>query len=426
MRACPVPLLGLLAAACLPTSTSAGERTVPAEPGALVHAIETAEPGDILRLAPGLHGGPVEIDKPLTLDGGGAATVRGTGTGSVIRVTGPDVVLRGLYVTGSGPSLKTIDAGISVLKGALRTRVEGNRIVNNLVGVDVHGGRDVTISGNAIVGRRDLRQSERGPGVYVWQAPGLTVEENLIRSGRDGLFINTSSKAVYRNNRFEELRFAVHSMNADDIEVSGNVSVGNDLGYALMYSKRLVLKDNRSIRDRSHGILLNYANDSTVTGNLVLDGRDKCLFMYNANKNRVLGNRFEGCAIGIHFTAGSDRNVIAGNAFVGNRTQVKYVGTKWHEWSDKGRGNYWSDNAAFDLDGDGLADSPYRPNDVVDQILWSQPSARLLIGSPAVQLIRWSQSRFPGLLPGGVIDSHPLMKPVEIAPDPAKGPKEGS
>ena len=37
--------------------------------------------------------------------------------------------------------------------------------------------------------------------------------------------------------------------------------------------------------------------------------------------------------------------------------------------------------------------------------------ARLLLGSPAVQLIRWSQSRFPNLLPGGVIDSHPLMSP---------------
>ena len=45
-------------------------------------------------------------------------------------------------------------------------------------------------------------------------------------------------------------------------------------------------------------------------------------------------------------------------------------------------------------------------------ILCSQPSAKLLLGSPAVQLVRWSQSAFPALLPGGVIDSHPMMKPV--------------
>ena len=73
------------------------------------------------------------------------------------------------------------------------------------------------------------------------------------------------------------------------------------------------------------------------------------------------GNWFEGCAIGVHFTAGSERNSITGNAFISNRTQVKYVGTRYLDWSREGRGNYWSDNPAFDLNGDGIADEAYRP-----------------------------------------------------------------
>ena len=84
---------------------------------------------------------------------------------------------------------------------------------------------------------------------------------------------------------------------------------------------------------------------------------EKCVFIYNANKNRFSGNWFEGCEIGIHFTAGSEGNEIAGNAFIGNRNQVKYVGTRYLDWSKDGRGNYWSDNPAFDLNGDGIADS---------------------------------------------------------------------
>ena len=88
------------------------------------------------------------------------------------------------------------------------------------------------------------------------------------------------------------------------------------------------------------------------------------------------------------------------------------------EWSLNGRGNYWSDNPAFDLDGDGIADGVYRPNDLMDHILWSQPAARLLLGSPAVQLVRWTQSSFPATLPGGVVDSHPLMAPVDIPVPP--------
>ncbi len=176
------------------------------------------------------------------------------------------------------------------------------------------------------------------------------------------------------------------------------------------------MRSNVSEGDREHGIMLNYANEAVIEGNAVRDGREKCLFMYNANKNLLRGNRFEGCPIGIHFTAGSERNVITGNAFIGNRTQVKYVGTKSHEWSDGGRGNYWSDAGGFDMNGDGIADQAYRPNDMIDQVLWTQPAAAMLLGSPAVQLIRWAQKEFPGLLPGGVVDSAPLMKiPAEAA-----------
>ncbi|MET0710309.1 MAG: NosD domain-containing protein, partial [Tardiphaga sp.] len=115
--------------------------------------------------------------------------------------------------------------------------------------------------------------------------------------------------------------------------------------------------------------------------------------------------------IGVHFTAGSEGNEITGNAFVGNRNQVKYVGTRDLDWSKGGRGNYWSDNPAFDLDGDGIADTAYRPNDLVDRVLWTAPSAKVLINSPAVQVLRWAQAQFPALYPGGVVDTHPLMAP---------------
>ena len=111
-----------------------------------------------------------------------------------------------------------------------------------------------------------------------------------------------------------------------------------------------------------------------------------------------------------------ERNAIHGNSFVANRTQVKYVGTRDVEWSAGGRGNYWSDNPAFDLDGDGVADRPFRPNGLVDQILWREPLAKLLLNSPAVQVLRWAQSEFPTLHPGGVRDSAPLMDPPAISP----------
>ncbi len=179
-----------------------------------------------------------------------------------------------------------------------------------------------------------------------------------------------------------------------------------------MYSDNVVIENNLSRGDRDHGVMLNYTNKSTIIGNRVEEGGEKCVFIYNAHKNQFNQNLFAQCQIGIHFTAGSERNTFAQNSFISNRTQVKYVGSKWVDWSVEGKGNFWSDHSAFDLDGNGIADAAYRPNDIMDHVLWTQPAAKSLLGSPAVQLIRWSQSAFPALLPGGVVDKAPLMQPV--------------
>lgn len=402
----------------------AAEIRVPNEAGAIADAISRAADGDTLRLAPGTYSETLVLDRPLTLDGQGHAAIDGGGQGSVITVTGPGITVRGLTVTGSGDSHDTIDSGIQLTKTARAPVIESNTLKGNLYGIDIHGADDAIVRGNVIEGRQDRLMNRRGNGVYVWNAPGAVVDGNDVRWGRDGIFVNSSKKNTFTNNTFRDLRFAVHYMYADDSLVQGNVSVGNDLGYAMMFSTRVKVMDNVSLNDREHGVMLNYANRSEITGNVVIGAQEKCSFLYNSNKNVFTGNRFERCGIGIHFTAGSADNRITGNAFVGNRTQVKYISTKWDEWSEDGRGNYWSDFAGYDVDGDGLADAPYRPNDSMDHVLWTQPAAKLLLGSPAVQLVRWSQSAFPALLPGGVIDSHPLMRPPE-PPAMTKVPHDG-
>jgi nitrous oxidase accessory protein len=410
MRVIPIFLAILLKA------SMALAATLNVEPGGLAGALKMAQAGDTLRLKPGEYSGPIHIQIPLTLEGGGKASIKGNNIGSVISVNAADVTIRGLTVTGSGSEKK--DAGINLSPKALRALVQDNRIIGNLIGVNVQGAKDAIVQGNVIEGRQDARMNARGNGVYVWNAPGASVLGNDIRWGRDGIFVNASMRNKFIGNRFRDLRFAMHYMYAHDSVVADNISIGNHLGYAVMFSENVTIRGNISRDDRNYGIMLNYTNNSRITGNLIERTADRCVFIYNAHKNQLTGNWFEGCETGIHFTAGSERNQITGNAFIGNRTQVKYVGTKWVDWSVEGRGNYWSDHASFDLDGNGIADTVFRPNDAMDRVLWTQPAAKLLIGSPAVQLIRWSQSAFPALLPGGVIDRFPLMQPVmpEIQP----------
>ena len=391
--------------------------TVPPGRGTLQDAVSAAGPGDVLVLEPGRYEGPVRIDRPLALRGVAGSVVDAGGTGRVLVVDAPEVTVEGVTVTGSGLDLSTEDAGIFVTSNGDRATIRGNTLVGNLIGVYLKGPEDAEVRANVIEGRSDLRMNERGNGVQLWNTPGSVVAGNEFRYGRDGIFVTTSRHNRFTGNRFRDLRFAIHYMYTNFGEVSGNHSTGNHIGYAIMFSHNLEVTGNVSAGDRDRGILLNYANGSEITGNRVIPGMvqgatrgpEKCVFIYNANMNRIRGNLFEGCDIGVHFTAGSEGNEIHGNAFAGSRTQVKYVGTRHVEWSRDGAGNYWSDNTAFDLDGDGIADRPYHPNGLVDHVMWRHPRAKLLLGSPAVHVLRWAQSAFPGLHPGGVADSAPLM-----------------
>lgn len=415
--------------------------------------LDGAADGDTIILQ-GEHRGPVRLTRKLILEGAQSAVVQGPGEGSVITIASPGAVVRGLTIRGSGTDLERMDAGVFVEKTAKGAIVENNHIEGNLYGVYLHGAEDSVARNNVIIGIRQRRMNEAGNGVSVWNAPGAKVIGNDIRLGRDGIFAIASKRNVFKGNRFRDLRFAIHYMYTNDSEVSENLSTGNTIGFAIMFSHRLKVYGNVSDGDRDHGLLFNFANGSEMIGNEVRgrlqsaerwaspgmrdkearehglpgearptlasgarNGPEKCVFIYNANKNRFRDNRFEGCEIGVHFTAGSEGNEIVGNAFVNNRNQVKYVGSRYLDWSSDERGNYWSDNPAFDLNGDGIADAAYRPNDLVDKVLWSVPQAKVLVNSPAIQIIRWAQSQFPALRPGGVVDSHPLMSLPKRATD---------
>jgi nitrous oxidase accessory protein len=252
--------------------------------------------------------------------------------------------------------------------------------------------------------------------------------ENDISFSHDGILAATTRKAKLAANRIGNVRFAVHVMYASDVQISGNASYGNEFAYALMNATGLVVRHNLSEGDRHQGIAINYVNGSLIERNVVRGGPERCLFIFNSNANGLSDNRFEGCETGVHVTAGSEGNRLTGNAFVGNRTQVKYAGSRLYDWSVAGRGNYWSDNPAFDLNGDGIADAAYRPNDLVDRVIWAVPLAKLLLNSPAVQIVRWAQSQFPTISPGGVVDTAPLMVPPPVPGGWRKEPlsQEGS
>ena len=279
-------------------------------------ALARAQAGDTLKLASGTYKTKLYIDKPITIEGptDRSAKIIGDRSGRTIAVHAPDVTLRSLTVSNSGLSLPAMDAGIYLEETAPRALIEHNNVLDNSVGVYIHGAAESMVRENKIVGEATLRVNERGNGVTVWNAPGAQVVDNDISKGRDGIFSNTSTNNTYKGNRFSDLRFAVHYMYTNDSEVSNNISVGNNMGYVLMFSERLKVYGNIAVGSRDQGIMLNYVNYSDINDNII-NKAGKCVFAYNANFNKIFDNHFENCQIGIHFTAAIEGTSLFNNPF---------------------------------------------------------------------------------------------------------------
>ncbi len=86
-----LPLAFLLSLIGLPSFPA--ELVVPARVGAIAEALENANSGDTLLLSAGTYSDNVVLDKPVTLDGQGHATIDGGDTGTVVLVTVPVVVV---------------------------------------------------------------------------------------------------------------------------------------------------------------------------------------------------------------------------------------------------------------------------------------------------------------------------------------------
>lgn len=391
--------------------------------GDVLDALAAAAPGAIVTVAPGIHHVHLLLEKPVTLQGQPGAILDGDGSGDVVRITASGVTVRDLTIRNSGRDLTAMNAGVFVTDKVQAATIENNTIQAILFGVYLEGASGVRVIGNTITGIAQLRVPDRGDGVHLWNDSGCVIQDNDISATRDAIYDYISHDDLIAGNRIHQVRYGVHQMYSKRETLQDNISFDNVAGLALMSSDHLRVSGNRLFNNSSYGILFNYVTYSdisdnqvwAITGELDVDGRvmpgteGKAMFVYNSVFNTIRGNLLADSPIGMHVTAGSDDNRIYANAFLRNRTQVKYVQNLAEEWSWQGRGNYWSNYLGWDLNGDGVGDVAYRPNDGVDVLMWKYPQARMLMSSPAVVLLRYVQRSFPVFTPPAIQDSHPLM-----------------
>ena len=179
-----VAALTWLAPACLAPARAA-DWDVPNRAGAIAETLAQAADGDTLRLAPGEYAETLVLDRSVTLDGQGHATLDGQGKGSVITVTGPGVTVQNLTVVGSGSSHQEIDSGIKLTKTA-----KAPQILNNVL-----SGQPLRRGCSRRPGQPCAGQPDRGAPGPAHERPrqrGLCLE----RAGSGGRRQSTSALAA--------------------------------------------------------------------------------------------------------------------------------------------------------------------------------------------------------------------------------------
>ena len=395
---------------CLLAAGSVFADVLTVHPGqSIAAAIAQARPGDMVRVERGHYQEHLLIDKPLTLRGVDRPTISGGKQGDTIRVTAEDVVIEGLIVRDSGDSLLDQNAGIYIRPGAHRAVVRNCDLTYNLFGIYIETVKNVEIHNNVITGKRDFPSPRRGNGIQLYNTEGAQIVGNNISFVRDGIYVDVSHHAVFRNNRIHNVRYGTHYMNSHNNVWEGNDSYHNRGGLALMMTRNQVVRNNRAWGNSDHGIMLRTIQDSVIEGNIVA-GNERGFFIYDAEYNVIRNNLVVDNAVGIHLAAGSYRNQVEGNDFISNRTQIKYVASRDVAWG-AGGGNYWSNYVGWDRNGDGIGDVQYEANDLVDRLSWQHPMMKLLLASPAVQTLRLVSQQFPLLRAPSVVDPKPRMKP---------------
>lgn len=373
--------------------------------------VDAAEENSVLVPPPGTYAGPVTLDKPLIIDGEGKVTIDAGGKGSVVYIDTDGATLRNLHLTNSGNSHNDIDSGVQV-RGKFNV-LKDNIIDNCLFGIDLQQSEFNVVRRNHI-SSKDVELGVRGDAVRLWYSFNNQITDNVVRNSRDIVVWYSKDNTIARNDT-RDGRYSLHFMYSQHNLVEENHFTHNSVGIFLMYSDGVVVRNNyiaHAIGPTGVGIGMKETSDIVLEGNRLLynaSGLSLDVSPYQPEStNRINDNLIAYNSIGIRFLNDWTGNVFRKNRFKSNLTPIA-VGDGATANRNDWEGNYWDDYEGFDLDNNGVGDTPHELYAYADRIWMDVAPAQFFKGSPILEVIDFLERLAPFTEPTLVLrDTRPL------------------
>lgn len=404
-------LAGILSSA----QTAAGQPITVSPTGpvrSLAKAVQLAGSNDVIRLQEGRYfERNIVIDKPLTIEGEGKAVIDAEGEGFVLVIRADDVTVRNVEIRHAGISFMEDNAGILIeeAKGVL---IENVTLTDNFFGIYLSKTSDTIIRNNILTASGE-RETQSGNGIHLWYSKGITIQNNVIKGHRDGIYFEFVEDVTITGNLSEEnLRYGQHFMFSDRCTFTGNTFRNNGAGVAVMYTDQVTMTENRFLDNwgaAAYGLLMKEIRDSKVFNN-TFKNNSVGLYMEASSRNRIKRNHFVNNGWAVKVMANSMDNQFVQNNFMGNSFEVA---TNSRQNFNIFNRNYWSHYSGYDLDRDGTGDVPYHPVRLFSVMTEQQPEVLVLMRSLLIGILDTAERIMPVLTPEGLADKKPQMARIQ-------------